>query len=230
VKKVSIIDRIKMNLRANLNDALDKAEDPQKMLDQTLLDMKESIQEFKRSISDAIVGVKKLEREIAENIDKAKLWEDRAVMALKSNNEELAKKAVDQKLICFDNERRARTELNRQKQAVEELKASLPVLEAKLNDLYLRRNDLIKKSLQMKMTQSVRSVDAVSELGIDSGVFSTYDAMVDKIRTLEDHVEALAELSKIDEVEVEFKKLERKSKIDAELNTVKESIKNTETS
>jgi phage shock protein A len=84
---------------------------------------------------------------------------------------------------------------------------------------------LIKKSLQIKASQNIRSVDTVSEIGIDTVVFNTYDSIVDKITALEDHVEALAELSKEDEVETEFKKMEKKSKIDAELNAVKEGMK-----
>jgi len=222
---VSIMDRIKMNIRANLNYALDQAEDPQKVLDQMLLDMRQSIQEFKSSIAETIVGVKKLEREATAKAEKAKLWEERAVLALKNGNEELAKKAVDQRLTCLDDESRARKELELQKQTVEELKSSLPVLEAKLNDLSSKRTELIKKSLQMKASQSVRSMDTVSEIGIDSIVFNTYDSIVDKITALEDHVEALAELSKEDEIEAEFKKMEKNSKVDAELNAVKEGMK-----
>jgi len=222
---MSIMDRIKMNIRANLNYALDQAEDPQKVLDQMLLDMRENIQEFKGSIAEAIVGVKKLEREAETIAEKAKLWEERAVLALKNGNEELARKAVDQRLTCLDDESRIRKTLELQKQTVEELKSSLPVLEAKLSELSSKRTELIKKSLQMRASQSIRSVDTVSEIGIDTVVFNTYDSIVDKITALEDQVEALAELSKEDEVETEFKKMEKKSKIDAELNAVKEGIK-----
>jgi len=222
---VSIMDRIKMNIRANLNYALDKAEDPQKVLDQMLLDMKQGIQEFKGSIAEAIVGVKKLEREVTENTDKAKLWEERALLALKKDNEELAKKAIDQKLTYLDNESRAKKQLAEQKQMVEELKSSLPVLETKLSELSSKKTDLIKKSLQMSASQNVRSMDTVSEIGIDSMVFNTYDSIVDKIMTLEDHVDALAELSEKDEVEAEFRKMEKQSKIDSELSKVKENLK-----
>jgi len=223
---MSIISRIKMNIKANINYALDKAEDPQKVLDQMLLDMRDSIQEFKGAISEAIVSVKKLEREIAENAEKIKLWEERAILALKNNNDELAKKAIEQKLKCLDYENKTRIDLENQKKTVEELKASLPILEAKLNELYGKRNELIKKSLQIKTLQATESVDRVIELGIDSSVFNTYDSVVDKIMALEDYASALAELSQKDEVDAEFKKLERKSKIESELKNVKESMKN----
>jgi len=222
---MGILDRVKLNLRANMNSMLDKVEDPEKMMDQLLLDMRESIVEFKRSIVNAVAGVKSLEREITENAEKAKLWEERAALALTKGSEELAKKALDQKLKCLDNEKRATTELEQQKRTVEELKASLPILVEKLDELYKKKRELIRRSMEIKKDAQIgRSKDLVSEIGIDSTVFSTYDSMVDKVKSLEDQAAALAELEK-DDVDVEFKKLEKKLQIEAELKAAKEQNK-----
>jgi len=222
---MGIMDRIKLNLRANLNHMLDQVEDPQKLMDQLLLDMRESIIEFKNSIADAIVGVKSLEREIAENAEKSKLWEERAILALKHDNEELARQALNKKLASIENEKKAQIELEQQKKTVEDLKASLPTLEAKLEELYRKKHELIRKSLEIqRATQIRRPKDLVSEIGIDTSVFNTYDSMVEKVKALEDHAAALAELEK-DDIEGEFEKLERKAQIDAELKAAKDSIK-----
>jgi len=219
---MGIIDRVKLNFRANLNSMLDKAEDPEKMMSQLLLDMRESIMEFKRSILDAIAGVKKLEREIADNAEKTKLWEERSILALKKGDEELAKKALEQKLKCLTNEKRATTDLEQQKRTVEELKAALPNLEAKLDEFYRKKNEVIRRSLELQKNAQVGSSrDATSEIGIDSSVFLTYDSMVEKVKTLEDQAAAITELEK-DNVDEEFKKLERKSQIEAELKAAKE--------
>jgi phage shock protein A len=102
VKTVGIMDRIKLNARANLNYILSKAENPQKMLDQFLLEMRESVREVERAVTDAVVGVKKLEREISASAEKAAQWEERAVLALKKDNEELARKALEQKHIYVE--------------------------------------------------------------------------------------------------------------------------------
>jgi phage shock protein A len=225
VEQMGIMDRVKLNLRANLNHILDQAEDPQKLMDQLLLDMRESIIEFKNSIANAIVGVKSIEREIAENAEKAKLWEERAILALKHGDEELAKQALNKKLACIENEKKAKIELEQQKKTVGELKASLPSLEAKLEELYRKKHELIRRSLEIQRTNQIKqSKDIVSEIGIDTSVFNTYDTMVEKVKALEDHTAALAELEK-DDVETEFKKLERKAQIEAELKATKESIK-----
>lgn len=221
---MGILDRVKLNLRANLNSMLDDVENPEKMMDQLLSDMRESIVEFKRSIVNAVTGVKSLEREIAENAEKIKLWEERSIWALNKGDEELAKKALGQKLKSLDNEKRAKTELEQQKKTVEELKASLPTLIEKLDELYKKKRELIRRSMEIKKDIPIsRSRDLVSEIGIDSTVFSTYDSMVEKVKSLEDQVSALAELEK-DSVDVEFKKLERKSQIEAELKATKEKM------
>ena len=88
---MGIMDRIKLNARANLNHILSKAENPQKMLDQFLMEMRESVQEVREAVTTAVVGVKKLEREISDSAEKAAQWEERATLALQKENEELAR-------------------------------------------------------------------------------------------------------------------------------------------
>ena len=220
---MGIIDRIKLNARANLNYILDKAQNPQKMLDQFLLEMQGSVREVKEAVATAIVGVKKLEHEIAASAEKAAQWEERAQLALRRNNDELAKKALEQKHVYLEKERNCREELERQKQTVEELKESLSELGTKLDELYQRRIELIKQYAQLRKraAQMPAARHVESQLDVDVSVFDTYDRMVDKVRTLEAQAEALSELAEMDEVEGEFRKLEREAKIEAELKTMK---------
>ena len=218
---MGIMDRIKLNARANLNHILDKAENPQKMLDQLLMEMRGSVREVKEAVASAIVGVKKLDREIASYAEKAAEWENRALLALRKDNEELARKALEQKRIYADKERACKTELEKQKQTVEELKVSLSELEAKLEELYQRRLDLIKQyeRLQRRTAQTTRPI--VYELDVDTSVLDTYDRMVDRVRTLEAQAEALAELAELDDLEVEFQKLEEETAVEKELEAMK---------
>lgn len=224
---MGIVDRIKLNARANLNHILDKAQNPQKMLDQFLLEMRGSIQEMKEAVAAAVVGMKRLEREISASTEKAVQWEERAQLALGKENEELARKALEQKRVYLEKERNCKEELEKQKQIVQELKESLSELEAKMNELYQRRIDLIKQyaQLQRKAARmpSVRST--VSQIDIDITAFDMYDHMVDRVRTMEAQAEALSELANMDEVEAEFRKLERETEVEAELKTMKEKMK-----
>lgn len=225
---MGIMDRIKLNARANLNHILSKAENPQKMLDQFLLEMRESVREVKGAITDAVVGVKKLEREISTSAEKTAQWEERAVLALRKNNEELARKALEQKHIYVEMERNCKEELEKQKQTVEELKASVSTLETKLDELYQKKIDLIKQHAQLQrrkaQMQPVISAPVKSEIDFDISAFDSYDRMVDKVRTLEAQAEALSELAEMDNVEAEFRKLEKESEIESELKAIKSKI------
>ncbi len=223
---MAIIDRIKLNARANLNHILDKAENPQKMLNQFLMEMRGSVREVKEAVATAIVGVKKLEREAESCAEKAAEWENRALLALRKDNEELAKKALEQKHIYADKELTRRTELEKQKQTVEELKVSLSDLEAKLEELYQKRLNLIRQyaQLQERAAQTPLAQPVVSELDVDTSVLDTYDRMVDRVRTLEAQAEALAELAEMDDLEAEFQKLEEETNIEAELEAMKARI------
>jgi len=221
---VGIIDRIKLNARANLNYILDKAQNPQKMLDQFLSEMQGSVREIKEAVATAITGVKKLEREISANVERAAQWEERALLALRKNDDELARKALEQKRIYLEKERNCKEELEKQKQTVEELKVSLSELETKLDELYQRRIDLIKQYAQLQKRAAQMPVARPVEYQIDMSVFDTYDRMVDKVRTMEAQAEALSELAEMDEVEEEFRKLEREAEIEAELRTMKDKV------
>jgi phage shock protein A len=111
---------------------------------------------------------------------------------------------------------------------VEELKASVSALETKLNELYRKKIDLIKQHAQLQrraaQMQSVSSAPVRSEIDIDISAFDSYDRMVDKVRTLEAQAEALSELAEMDNVEAEFRKLEKESEIESELRAIKSKI------
>jgi len=226
---LGIMDRVKLNVRANLNYMLDKAEDPQKVFDQFLLDMQDSVREVKLAVADAIAGMKKLEQEIDANDTKASQWEERAILALKNNNEELAKKALEKKIACLEKDRMYKNDLTRQKQTVDELKAGLSDLELKLDELYKKRIELIKQFsiLRTRAAQTSPARPVPSQISIDTNAFDIYDHIVENVKDMEDQAEAFKaflELSGTDEVEEKFKKMERDAELEAELKALKEKI------
>lgn len=223
-EKMGIMDRIKLNIRANLNYALDKAEDPQKVFDQFLADMRGNIREFKESIVNAMASVKSLEREILNSSEKVSLWDQRALLALKKGDEELAKKALERKLFYSDKERKLKEELAKQQNSINELKNSFPILEEKLEELYQKKNEMIRESIRLKKESLQSYLTAKSELNINTSVFDIYDSMVDKVKSMEDYASALSELVKSDEIEEEFSKIEKETKISEELSAMKSKV------
>lgn len=219
---MSIIDRIKLNIRANVNYALDRAEDPQKILNQFIIDLEESIKAFKEALVCAIADTKKMELEIKAASEKVSLWADRAMLAMKKGDEDLAKQALLKKIAYMEKEQRLNEDLQKQKQTVNELKESLPELEKKLESLRRMKSQLAKNIAISKIEATKSSVP--SRLYIDSEVFDIYDSMVDRVKATELYAEALEELSKTDEIESKFKEMEINSAIESELKKLKENM------
>jgi phage shock protein A len=101
---------------------------------------------------------------------------------------------------------------------------SLSELEAKLDELYQKRVDLIKQHAQLQKRAAQVSVarPVVTEIDIDTSAIDTYDRMVDKVRTMEAQAEALAELAEMDDLEAEFRKLEKDAAVETELKAMKD--------
>ena len=91
---MGIFDRFKTVVSSNINDMISKAENPEKMLNQLVLDMNELMIESKKAVAMAIADEKKLEREASENKRQAEDWEKKAMLAVRSNRDDLAKEAL----------------------------------------------------------------------------------------------------------------------------------------
>ena len=91
---MGIFDRLSTMLRSNLNDLISRAENPEKMLNQLILDMKTQLAKAKQQVASAIADEKKLQSD-AETMKKlAEDWERRAMMAVQEGRDDLAKQAL----------------------------------------------------------------------------------------------------------------------------------------
>ena len=94
ILEMGILDRFKRVVRSNINDMISKAEDPEKMLNQLIMEMNEQLSESKKSVAHAIADEKKLERQLSEHKKNSDKWEQNAMLAVRSGKEDLAKKAL----------------------------------------------------------------------------------------------------------------------------------------
>lgn len=89
---MSLLDRLSRLIRANLSDLLRRAEDPEKIIDQALEDMKGALREAREGVATAMAEGKRLEREVESHLKEAALWEEKAKEALRAGREDLAKR------------------------------------------------------------------------------------------------------------------------------------------
>jgi phage shock protein A len=206
---MGILNRMVTIIKSNLNELLDKAEDPEKMLEQLILDMQEQYTEAKAQIAQAIADEKKLEREYEEQLKLQNEWAEKAELAVRQQNDDLAIKALKRKNEHQKLAEDYKVHLDEQKQVTEKLKNSLRELNDKIEEAKRKKELLIARSKRAKAQESVNKT--FSELN-DTSAFDTFARMESKIEAIEDKVKAHEELNEEvsgDALNREFEQLEK---------------------
>jgi len=192
---VGLLGRISRVFKAKINNALDKAEDPEKLLSQVIIDMNQQLIESKKSVASAIADEKKLERQMRNNQAQAKDWEEKARLAVKAGKDDLAKEALVRMQEYNESYKQYKEQWEIQHESVEKLKAALRQLQRKIEEAQRKKNLLIARAkrakAQKKMQETISSLD-------DTSAFEVFDKMSEKVDRLEAENEAIRELSSAD--------------------------------
>ena len=194
---MSVLKRISDLVRSNVNDVLDKAEDPRKILDQTILDMQGEHKKAKKMLLETMTLLKTAEKQVEKYNKDSSDWEQKAMAALKGGNEDLARSALSEKQKAEDLATEAESGVVGQRKYVEELKIQLNALEGKIEEAKKKRDELIARmqAAEMKKKQAEgRSPDGRRDYVNESSAFDTFNRMVEKIENSEAEVEARSEL------------------------------------
>lgn len=218
---MGILDRISTILRANVNDLLDKAEDPEKMLEQILRDMESQIGEARNAVATMIAQEKELKSDLDENETLAKEWTRKAELAVARDQDTLAREALKRKNTYAANAETYRHQWTSQVEMVAKLKSQLQQLESKYQSSLSQKEVLIARKraaqakIQVNKTMSgLPKLDAASEI----------DRFDRKIRSEEARAEALEELGQ-DSLESQFADLEADAGVEDELAAIKARVK-----
>ena len=204
-------------VRANINDMLDQAEDPEKMLNELLREMESSIREARVAVANTIAQEKELEADLQDAQREAREWERRAELAVTSSKDDLAREALRRKRDAESIGTVYAQQLTSQQEMVARLKQQLQMLEAKHAEAESKRDVLIARH---RATQAQRQItETVSSLpGLDS--FSELDRMEKRIRGEEARTAALGELQGED-LDYQFYELDRDDDIESQLAALK---------
>jgi phage shock protein A len=189
---MGIFDRFKTVVSSNINDMISKAENPEKMLNQLLIDMNEQMIESKKAVAMAIADEKKLEREAAENKRQAEDWEKKAMLAVRSNRDDLAKEALLRKQEYEGYATQLFTQWQAQKESVEKLKVSLRELQNKIDEASRKKNILIARAKRAEAQDKINKT--MSSLSGNKSAFDTFDRMSKKVDEMEARADATKEL------------------------------------
>jgi phage shock protein A len=205
---MGILDRIRTVLKANINALISKAENPEKMLNQLMIDMNENLLEAKKQVAMSIADEKKLERQMLENRTQAEDWEKKAMLAVKAAKDDLAKEALLRKQEYDGYAASFQKEYESQHASVEQLKDALRQLQAKIEEAGRKKNLLIARAKRAEAQKQIQQTMG-SLAGTSS--FDTFDRMAQKVDQIEAEAEALKEIGTVSadqKLEDKFKELE----------------------
>lgn len=222
---MGILDRLSRVIKSNVNSAIDSAEDPEKMVEQTMREMKDSIRQARQETVTALANEKMIGKKVEEKLKEARDWENKAMLALKAGDEPLAREALKRK-------RKVEGEVNdldgQRAQAakfVDDLRARVEEAEAKLVEL-----ENTKTTIAARVRSARRPAGASAESGKSAGM-DRFDALSSRIENMEAEVEAASVLDdrpSESDLERRFARLERQVQqndgLDDELAELKKKL------
>lgn len=214
---MGIFSRITDILKANINDLLDKAEDPEKMIKQMVIEMEESVNKTTLAVAQAIANEVSLQKKLEKARKDAIEWENKAMQALAAGREDLAKAALEKKALSLRNQSDLEPLYQQAKTTTANLRMQLDRLKAKLDEARMRQSTLIARSQAAKAQKQI----AQAMSGVGSDAFSKFEKFEQKIEKLEAEAVAFEQLAgENTSLEEQFKQLESSS-VDAELLALK---------
>ncbi|MBD2243016.1 PspA/IM30 family protein [Nostoc sp. FACHB-888] len=228
---MELIKRILRVIRANLNSLIGGAEDPEKILEQTVLEMQENLVRLRQGVAQAIATQKRTERQAAAANSQTEEWYRRAQLALQQGNEPLAREALTKRQAYKETTTALFSQIEQQNDIVARLKKDMRSLELKISEAKTKKDMYIARArsaeASSRLQEMLGGVSATSSL-------SAFERMEEKVLQIEAQSEAMsddkplcvyAQLSS-DDLETRFTSLESSNNVDAELAAMKVEVLN----
>src|ERR1041385_1810265 len=221
---MGIFDRLSTLIRSNINDLISRAENPEKMLNQLIVDMRTQLAKAKQQVAAAIADEKRLAAQVDDERKAAEDWERRAVLAVQEGRDDLAKQA----LLRHNEHAQGALQLHdtwvKHREETERLKLSLRQLNDRIEEARRKKNILIAR--QKRAEAHKRIQETMSSIG-DKSVFETFERMAEQIEHEERKLIAAAEVNEDltgDSLVKQFQRLEVKADADQQLLDLKRKM------
>lgn len=205
---MGIFTKLSTVIKSNINDLISKAENPEKMLNQIILDMRDQLAKAKREVAAAIADERKLKSQLDAEVKQQRDWQHRAMLAVKEGRDDLAKQALIRQQEHAERAQVLQQTWEAQAAETEKLKGSLRQLNDKIEEAKRKRNLLVAKQ---KRAQAQRRIHETMSGLSDTSAFEAFNRMADKIEEEERRSLAQAEVTEAlagDTLESEFLRLE----------------------
>src|SRR5438045_4510066 len=214
---MGLLERVSTLIRANINDLVDRAEDPEKLIKQVILDMENQYLQVKTQVAVSIADQHMLDKKLHENEDTARDWMRKAEIAVDKLQDDLARAALDRFHTSQRLAQSYREQVDDQKAQVEALKGALMKLEQKLDEAKSKRDLLIAR--HRRSIALGKAAHAQTVMG-DNSKSATFDRLKDRVHLTE--AVATVEVDLLtDDVGEKLTRLDRDAEVDRLLADLK---------
>lgn len=215
---MGLFGRLWRVIRANINSLISQAEDPEKILEQTVMDMQEDLVQLRQAVAQAIATQKRTERQSSQAKTTAEEWYRRAQLALQKGEERLAREALTRRKSYLETEAAMSAQLEQQAQVVEQLRQNMRKLESKISEAKAKKDLFVARARSAQASERLNEILGNTSTG---SALNAFEQMEDQVMQLEARSQAMAELSGND-LEKQFDALEADDNdVDAELAAMK---------
>ena len=218
---MTILERLSRLVRANVNAAISQAEDPAKIIDQTLLDMRQAYAQARTEVAGAMAQSLKLQREADSNRQLAEEYGHKAEEALRAGSEDLAREALRRKQNYTDLAAGFSGQVAISAATVESIKTQLHALEAKIDEMESRRQLLLARAQTAHASDTLQKASGFDKSG---GAVTAFDEMERKVAGQEDRNAASAQLHDENDIDAQLKNLGRDKALDDQLAELKAKV------
>jgi phage shock protein A len=217
---MGIFHRLSDLLKSNVNDLIDKAEDPEKMVKQIIVDMQKELSKSTQALGQAKASERIAQKQYEDAVKESKSWEDKAKAAIAAGDEELAKKALANKVKVDKDVESYKEMYNTISQQTETIQTQVEVLKSKLEEAKSRQAMLIARS---KMADTQKNLAKSAGDFDPNSASEKFDRMEEKIQRKEAEAQAFSEIAGTgnNSDADDFAKLEAESKVNSELERLK---------
>jgi phage shock protein A len=221
---MSIFQKLSTLFRSNINDMIARAENPEKMLNQIITDMRDQLSRAKQEVAAAIADERKLRAQVEDEAEQAVNWENRAILAVREGRDDLARQALVRQKEHAERAESLRETWQAQADETSKLKESLKLLNDRIEEAKRKRNLLIAKQ---KRAQAQRRIQQTMSGLSDTSAFEAFGRMAERIEAEERRNVAESEVTRAlqgDTLESEFEQLESGDDAEERLSALKREL------
>lgn len=213
--------RISDILKSNINEMLDRAEEPDKMIRQMVRDMEEAVSKATASVGTAVANHKRLERQFNDKQSQVAEWQGKAERAVEAGEDALARRALERKAVFAKAAEDLAPAVEESRQTAEQLREQLRELKTKLEEARTRQGTLVARHQAAQARK--RLAQSISGLGEDA--FSSFERFEQKVEESEAEAAAHVEIAgEMEDVEKEIRQIEVDHSVDDELKALKDKM------